>query len=80
MSSTASYLCYLPQPLSKTSLLMFILFSVSSAIDLCKLLKDKLQTDELVMKVLFDKVSSSSLFYANFIDFQFNVDKKHGYC
>ncbi|CAK8535245.1 unnamed protein product [Lathyrus sativus] len=29
-----------------------------SAIDLCKLLKDKLQTDELVMKVLFHKVFS----------------------
>jgi hypothetical protein len=41
---------------------MFILFSVSSAIDLCKLLKDKLQIDELVMKVLFDKVSSVSFF------------------
>ncbi|CAJ2660004.1 unnamed protein product [Trifolium pratense] len=31
---------------------------LSSAIDLCKLLKDKLQIDELVMKVLFDKVFS----------------------
>ncbi|XP_004487606.1 pentatricopeptide repeat-containing protein At4g04790, mitochondrial-like isoform X2 [Cicer arietinum] len=31
---------------------------LSSAIDLCKLLKDKLQDDELVMKVLFDKVFS----------------------
>ncbi|CAI8593007.1 unnamed protein product [Vicia faba] len=31
---------------------------LSSAIDLCKLLKDKLQTDELIMKVLFDKVFS----------------------
>lgn len=31
---------------------------LSSAIDLCKLLKDKLQMDELVMNVLFDKVFS----------------------
>lgn len=31
---------------------------LSSAIDLCKLLKDKLQIDELVMNVLFDKVFS----------------------
>lgn len=43
--------------------LMFVLYSVSFAIDLCKLLKNKLQIDELVMKVLFHKVSSSgSLF------------------
>lgn len=41
---------------------MFILFWVSSAIDLCKLLKDKLQDDERVMEVLFDKVDSISPF------------------
>lgn len=43
-------------------LLMLILILDSSAIDLCKLLKDKLQMDELVMNVLFDKVRSCSLF------------------
>ncbi|KAE9599793.1 hypothetical protein Lal_00045672 [Lupinus albus] len=31
---------------------------LSSAVDLCKLLKDKFQNDELVMDVLFDKVFS----------------------
>ncbi|KAJ1393174.1 Tetratricopeptide-like helical domain superfamily [Sesbania bispinosa] len=32
--------------------------NLSSAVDLCKLLKDKFQNDELVMEVLFDKVFS----------------------
>lgn len=58
---------------------MFILFWISSAVDLCKLLKDKLQDNELVMKVLFDKVSSGLLFYLICINLQFNVSKKHGY-
>lgn len=41
---------------------MIILFWVSSAIDLCKLLKEKLESDEKFMEVLFDKVGSGLLF------------------
>ncbi|OIW03158.1 hypothetical protein TanjilG_11795 [Lupinus angustifolius] len=58
---------------------------LSSAVDLCKLLKDKFQNDELVMDVLFDKVfspielvESESRHLHTSLEFLSEMKDKHG--